>query len=87
MPIRPPNEGLKGRLDRPLQVGRVPDALSNIGQQFLNSPQFETSLGGELFSGSLVIKVETMNPIRSFKARGAQNLVAQLPAPCPLAGC
>lgn len=45
---------------------------------FLHSPQFlAESLGAEL-GCRLVVKVETMNPIRSFKARGTEFLMASL---------
>ena len=49
-----------------------------IDSVFLDSPQFlAESLGGEL-GCRLVVKVETMNPIRSFKARGTEFLMASL---------
>lgn len=79
-----PTQSPQNLLDRPLRAERIVGALGNIGPEFRDSPQFEAPFGGELFGCRLVIKVETLNPIRSFKARGAQNFMAQLPEPCPL---
>jgi threonine dehydratase len=45
---------------------------------FRDSPQFEAAQLGEGFGCRLVVKVETLNPIRSFKARGAQAFIAEL---------
>lgn len=67
------------RLHR-LSLERIAQASGFIDPIFLNSPQFETQPVSEQLGCRLVVKIETLNPIRSFKARGAQFLTAQLPA-------
>ena len=49
-----------------------------IDPVFLDSPQFLAETLGRDLDCSLVVKVETMNPIRSFKARGTEFLMASL---------
>ena len=61
-----------------LSLARVAAAAAVIDPVFLDSPQFlAESLGRDLDS-ELLVKVETMNPIRSFKARGTELLTASL---------
>jgi threonine dehydratase len=68
-----------------LSLDRIAEAATVIDPVFLDSPQFlAESLGGEL-GCRLVVKVETMNPIRSFKARGTEFLVSSLDGARPLA--
>ena len=63
---------------RRLSLDRIAEAATVIDPVFLDSPQFlAESLGAEL-GCRLVVKVETMNPIRSFKARGTEFLMASL---------
>lgn len=62
-----------------LSLERIAHAKEVIDAVFLDSPQFETQPIGEQLGCRLVVKVETLNPIRSFKARGAHFLAAQLP--------
>ena len=47
---------------------------------FLNSPQFKSESLSDLLGMEVVLKVETVNPIRSFKGRGADFFVSQLPS-------
>jgi threonine dehydratase len=76
-----------GRLQAPQQSGefralsprRIASAVGLIDSVFRNSPQFEVRTLSAHLGCRLVVKIETLNPIRSFKARGAQFLVAQLP--------
>jgi threonine dehydratase len=69
---------------RRLSLERIAEAATVIDPVFLDSPQFlAESLGGEL-GCRLVVKVETMNPIRSFKARGTEFLTASLETRIPL---
>ena len=63
-----------------LSLERIAQASGVIDPIFRNSPQFETQPVSEQLGCRLVVKIETLNPIRSFKARGAQFLTAQLPA-------
>jgi len=61
-----------------LSLERILDASRKIDPVFLNSPQYRAeALEGEL-GFELVVKVETLNPIRSFKGRGADYFVQNL---------
>ncbi|HEX5760719.1 MAG TPA: pyridoxal-phosphate dependent enzyme [Thermoanaerobaculia bacterium] len=61
-----------------LSLERIAQAAGVIDPVFLDSPQFEAeSLASEL-GCRLVVKVETLNPIRSFKGRGAEYFAASL---------
>lgn len=46
-----------------------------IDPVFLHSPQYEYAPLSNALGCRVVLKVETMNPIRSFKGRGADLLV------------
>ncbi len=62
-----------------ISVARIARAAEVIDPVFLNTPQFlAESLGAQL-GCRLLVKVETVNPIRSFKGRGAELLCAGLP--------
>ena len=61
-----------------LSLERIANAATVIDPVFLDSPQYVAeSLGREL-GCRIVVKVETLNPIRSFKGRGTELLVASL---------
>ena len=62
---------------RRLSLGRVEQAARVIDPVFLNSPQFVCEPLGEELGVRLAIKVETLNPIRSFKGRGTDALVSE----------
>ncbi len=63
-----------------VSVERIEAAGRSIDPVFLNTPQFESEpLSGEL-GIRLVLKVETVNPIRCFKGRGTDLFVSRLPA-------
>ena len=67
---------------RRLSLERIAEAASVIDPVFLDSPQFlAESLGLDF---PLIVKVETMNPIRSFKARGTEFLMSSLDGSSPL---
>jgi threonine dehydratase len=74
----------------PLSCQRIAEAVDYIDAEFLGTPQFEADAIGRRFGGRLVVKIETMNPVRSFKARGALFHVSQLAEPkhlvCATAG-
>ena len=61
-----------------LSVDRIAQAAGVIDPVFLNSPQFRVESLEPILDCRLVVKVETLNPIRSFKGRGAEYLVASL---------
>lgn len=59
-----------------LSIDRVKEAVQKIDPVFLNTPQFRSDSLSALLDLSLVVKIETINPIRCFKGRGAEVLVA-----------
>lgn len=63
-----------------LSLAHIEQAMQVIDPVFLNSPQYRAEALETLLSCRLVVKVETTNPIRSFKGRGASYTVAQVPA-------
>jgi len=67
-----------------LSVERIEQAASVIDPVFLNSPQFRAETLERQFGCRLVVKVETVNPIRSFKGRGAEFLMATMKGRHPL---
>lgn len=66
-----------------LSLERIERAAHEIDPVFLNSPQYESDALGAHLQRRIVIKVETVNPIRSFKGRGTDFFVREL-APVPL---
>jgi threonine dehydratase len=65
---------------RRISLERIAEARIHIDAEFLDSPQYEAESIGAQLGCRLVVKVESLNPVRSFKARGAQFLAAQLPS-------
>ena len=61
-----------------LQLERIEEAARIIEPVFLNSPQFRLEPLERLLGCRLVVKVELLNPIRSFKGRGACYLASQV---------
>ena len=57
-----------------MSVDHIREAATVIDPVFLNSPQFAS----ERLGANIVLKVETVNPIRSFKGRGADYLLQRL---------
>jgi threonine dehydratase len=56
-----------------LSLDRIETARRSIDPVFLDSPQFSSEPLG------VILKIETVNPIRSFKGRGAHYFVSSLP--------
>jgi threonine dehydratase len=71
--------------ERRLSLERIAEAATIIDPVFRDSPQFEAEFLGASLGCRLVVKVETLNPIRSFKARGSELLLASLDGKLPLA--
>ena len=69
-----------------LRLENVLRAAALIDPVFLNSPQFNCEPLSEALGCPLTLKLETANPIRSFKGRGAGYLVAARVADGRLAG-
>lgn len=67
-----------------ISLERIAHAATVIDPVFLNTPQFLAESLSQQLGCQLVVKVETVNPIRSFKGRGAEFCVASLPQPQPL---
>jgi threonine dehydratase len=63
-----------------LSLERIHAAARAIDPVFLRSPQFVCEPLGDELGARVALKVETLNPIRSFKGRGADWLVSRLPA-------
>jgi threonine dehydratase len=61
-----------------LSLQNIIAASAAIDPVFRDTPQYEAETLHEQLGCRLVVKVETLNPIRSFKARGAQFLVSQM---------
>ncbi len=65
-------------VDASVSIDRIREASGGIGQVFLNSPQFVSEPLSEQFGVTVVLKVETVNPIRNFKGRGTDYLLHRL---------
>ena len=55
-----------------LKIENIREAAGVIDSVFLNTPQYYADSLSKLLDVRLVVKVETANPIRSFKGRGAE---------------
>ena len=60
-----------------LSLEAIERAAQTIDPVFLNSPQFESEPLSAAVGTRLTLKVETLNPIRSFKGRGADFFVRE----------
>jgi threonine dehydratase len=58
-----------------IRVSAIVDALSVIDPVFLNSPQYNCEPLSQALGCQLTLKIETANPIRSFKGRGGFYLL------------
>ena len=63
---------------------RIELASRTIDPVFLNSPQVEFDSLSEASGASVVLKIETLNPIRCFKGRGSDYFTAGLTTRAPL---
>jgi threonine dehydratase len=61
-----------------LDLGRIHDARTQIAPLFRDTPQYECEALGEVLGCRLVLKVETLNPVRSFKGRGTETVLTRL---------
>ena len=61
-----------------LDLGRILKARQEISRVVRDTPQFDCPAVGNLLGCELVIKLETANPIRCFKGRGAEVVVSRL---------
>jgi threonine dehydratase len=67
-----------------VRLESIERAFAAIDPVFLHTPQFVCEPLGETLGARVAIKVETINPIRSFKGRGADFLVSQAVAGAPM---
>jgi threonine dehydratase len=63
-----------------LSLERIAAAVESIDPVFQNTPQFESEALTAELGMHVVLKVETVNPIRSFKGRGAEFFASGLAA-------
>lgn len=63
-----------------LDLGRIQEATRLIDPVFLDTPQFECGALSAALGCSVLLKVETLNPVRSFKGRGTETVVSTVAA-------
>ncbi len=63
----------------PLSLEHIQRAAGLIDPAFRRTPQFADAALSQRVGAEIVVKVETLNPIRSFKGRGADYLMRDLP--------
>ncbi len=61
-----------------LDLDRIRRARALIDPVFLDSPQYECGPLGDELGCSVMLKVETLNPVRSFKGRGTETALSRL---------
>jgi len=61
-----------------LSPERIAQAATVIDPVFLNSPQYLAESLSQRLGCRLVVKIETLNPIRSFKGRGTEYLLSSI---------
>lgn len=74
--IQPTNTATEARR---ITLDRIEVAAAAIDPVFLSTPQWVCEPLSDLLGVRVVLKAETLNPIRSFKGRGADWLVQSLP--------
>jgi len=67
-------------MDVDLSLARIEEAARVIDPVFLNTPQYTDEQLDTALGRHVVVKVETANPLRSFKGRGADFLMRQFRA-------
>ncbi len=68
-------------MDAAISLERIEEAADLIDPVFRDTPQFVCEPLSERLGMTIVLKVECVNPIRSFKGRGADYLLRRLGAP------
>ncbi|HEY3084435.1 MAG TPA: pyridoxal-phosphate dependent enzyme [Candidatus Dormibacteraeota bacterium] len=67
-------------MDASISIDRIREAAEVIDPAFLHSPQYDCEPLSRRLGVATVLKVESLNPIRSFKGRGADYLLHRLVA-------
>ena len=62
-------------VDMDLSLARIEEAARRIDPVFLNTPQYADDLLDKALGRHIIVKVETANPLRSFKGRGADFFI------------
>ncbi len=62
-----------------IDLGRIEEAARTVDPVFRDSPQFTSARLRAAFHRDVLVKVETLNPLGSFKGRGADFLLRSLP--------
>jgi threonine dehydratase len=65
-------------VDEQISIERIAQAYGVIDPAFLDSPQYLSEPLSHSLALDVVLKVETINPIRSFKGRGTEYLLHRL---------
>jgi hypothetical protein len=65
-------------MDLDLNLGRIEEAARTVDPVFLNTPQYADAQLSTALGRDVVVKVETANPLRSFKGRGADFFMAHV---------
>jgi threonine dehydratase len=61
-----------------LELDRIRRALEAVDPAFLGSPQYASAPLGAALGCSITLKVETLNPVGSFKGRGTETVMSWL---------
>ena len=61
-----------------LDLARIRSAIPRIAPVFRDTPQYVCPSLGEALHCELIVKLETANPIRCFKGRGTETVLARL---------
>lgn len=67
-----------GRTSHRLSLDAIAEAAETVDPVFRNTPQYQCDPLSEILGCHLTLKVETVNPIRSFKGRGADYFMRQV---------
>jgi threonine dehydratase len=61
-----------------LNIHRIEEAAATINPDFLNTPQYVCESLSRALGCRLVLKIETLNPVRCFKGRGTEVVLSRL---------
>jgi threonine dehydratase len=67
-------------MDSDLSLPRIEEAARTIDPVFLNTPQYSDEQLDAALGRNVLVKVETANPLRSFKGRGADFFMGRVAA-------
>jgi threonine dehydratase len=61
-----------------LDLARILVARTQINPVFLDTPQYECEPLSSALGCRVILKVETLNPTRSFKGRGTETVISRI---------